>query len=367
MTPATLPFKPAIVACISLSLANPTLAQSPRSADPTPAPVRPPLAPQPDPTHDISVQISEYVRCVFQDRDGHMWFGTNSDGVCRYDGESLTFLSSKDGLVGHAVRKIVQTADGAMWFTTERGVSRYHDGKFTTYTVADGLSSDDTWSMMLDRAGTLWVGTREGVCRFVHAGEAVGEGGTEKRFVPFEIPRAEVDTPSFRFDPRLVWSMIEDRDGAIWFGTDGEGVRKYDGKTFTTYTTKNGLAGNMVRCILADRDGRIWIGAEHAGLTRFDGAAFRTFTANDGLGNDRVYSIFEDKAGNLWISTLADGVTRYDGTSFTAYRQLGNLARTHVQSIFQDKDGTLWFGCSGGVFRFDGESFINVTKDGPWR
>jgi ligand-binding sensor domain-containing protein len=74
-----------------------------------------------------------------------------------------------------------------------------------------------------------------------------------------------------------------------------------------------------------------------------------------------VYRILEDKSGNLWFSTLGDGVSLYDGKSFIVFRQLGGLV------MLQDKDGTLWFGCSGGLFRFDGMSFINVTRNGPWR
>lgn len=358
-----------IVGSIGLFLPDIHIARAAQPADSRPA--WPPTTPAKGApflaTHDPAVQISEYVRCVFQDRDGHLWFGTNSDGVGRYDGAALTFLAVKDGLAGNAVRKIAQTSDGAMWFATDGGVSRYHAGQFRTYTTADGLSDNNTWSMMLDRSGTLWVGTQTGVCRYVDAGHANTHAKTEKPFVTFPIPRAQVDEPAFRFDPRLVWSMFEAADGAIWFGTDGEGARRYDGQSFTTYTTKDGLGGNQVRTILGDRRGHLWIGGDNAGVSRFDGTAFRNFKTEDGLGNDRVFVIFEDAKGDLWFSTLADGVTRYDGTSFTVYRQLGALARTHVQSIMQDRDGTLWFGCSGGLFRFDGTTFINVTRNGPWR
>jgi ligand-binding sensor domain-containing protein len=310
--------------------------------------------------HDLSVQISEYVRCVFQDQAGNLWFGTNSDGVCRYDGKALAYFNVNHGLGGMAVRDIVQSADGAIWFATEGGVSRYHLDTFTNYTIADGLSADDTWSMMLDRAGRLWVGTMGGVSRC----DVVGGAG-KKSFVPFPIPAAEVESPSFRFDPKLVWTMFEDKGGNIWFGTDGEGARKWDGKSFTTFTTKDGLAGNQVRCILGDRHGSIWLGAGTGGVSRYDGTAFRNFTPKDGLGNERVYTILEDRAGNLWFSTLGTGVTRYDGTTFTAFP--GPLPRTHVQSMLEDKDGTLWFGISGGLFRLDGTSFVNVTQKGPWR
>lgn len=309
-------------------------------------------------------QISEYVREVFQDREGDYWFGTNGDGVARYDGESLTYLSMKEGLGGSAVRGILQDSGGAMWFATSGGVSRLEADRFTNYTVANGLSNNSVWSMMLDSTGTLWVGTHGGVCRF--DGES---------FVPFHLPRIEVADPTSRFTPRVVFAMFEDQAGNLWFGTDGEGAHMYDGESFTSYNQQDGLAGNVVRCIRGDRHGRIWIGTNGGGVSRFDGTTFRNFTTKDGLGNDRIYEILEDRSGNMWFSTLGAGVSRYDGTSFTAFgvdqglwnpHPISEPSNIHVQEFFEDKDGVLWLGCSGGLFRFDGVSFINVTRNGPW-
>jgi ligand-binding sensor domain-containing protein len=48
--------------------------------------------------------------------------------------------------------------------------------------------------------------------------------------------------------------------GNLWFGTTGEGVYKYDGKSFSQFTASNGLNSNKVYCILEDKDGKIWIG-----------------------------------------------------------------------------------------------------------
>jgi ligand-binding sensor domain-containing protein len=306
-------------------------------------------------------QISEYVREVFQDRDGDFWFGTNGDGVCRYDGKSLTYLSMEEGFGGEAVRGILQDRDGAMWFATNRGVSRYESGVFTNYTGASGLTDDSVWSIMRDSAGTIWAGTHGGVCRF---------DGTA--FVPFPLPRVKVENPESRFTPNVVFGMFEDRAGNLWFGTDGEGVHIYDGTSFKSFTQKDGLAGNIVRCIVGDSQGRVWIGTNGGGASCYDGTGFRNFTKKDGLNNDRIYEILEDKAGNMWFSTLGAGACRYDGTSFTPFREdpgliiNGRPARGHVQEFFEDKDGILWLGCSGGLFRFDGTSFINVTRAGPW-
>ncbi len=65
-------------------------------------------------------------------------------------------------------------------------------------------------------------------------------------------------------------------------------------------------------------------------------------------------------------------IGRYDGKSFTAFREdyslriYGYPAHAIVLDMLEDKDGILWFGCTDGVWRLDGESFINVTRNGPW-
>ncbi len=349
------------------------------SQRPTPAvsqapPISPIVAaPQ---TRESPRQISDYIREIFQDRDGAYWFGTNGDGVCRYDGTSLTYFSLEQGFGGVAVRGIVQDEAGAIWFATEGGVSRLASGVFTNFTVKDGLSDNSIWSIMLDSSGTIWVGTQEGVCRF---------DGTA--FIPFPLPRVAVESPESRFTPKVVFAMFEEPSGALWFGTDGEGAHRFDGTAFTSYTTKEGLGGNLVRAIQGDRFGRIWIGVESGGVSRLDGGTFRTFTTKDGLTGDRVWEIREDRAGNMWFSTLGAGACRYDGTTFApfgveqglsvnelpcpcgsgrAYKECHGPGGGHVQEIFEDKDGILWFGCSGGLFRLERERFINVTRSGPW-
>ena len=103
--------------------------------------------------------------------------------------------------------------------------------------------------------------------------------------------------------------------------------------------------------------------------------------------SEYVREVFQDRGGDYWFGTNGDGVSRYDGTTFTAFGEEQGLSMNefpcpcgsgnkfklchgpngaHVQELFEDQDGILWFGCSGGLFRLDGESVINVTREGPW-
>lgn len=301
-------------------------------------------------------QVSEYVRRVFGDSAGQLWLGTNSDGVARYDGESLTWFGAAQGFPGQALRAIVEHPDGSLWFAHDAGVSRYEQGVFTNYTQAHGLSAPDCWSLCCDREGVIWVGTLAGVCRL--AGD---------RFVPFAIPAVEVEAPQSRFSPKLALDIAEDREGKLWFGTDGEGVTSWDGQRFTAFTTENGLCSNQIWCVLGDRQGRVWVGGDGGGVSCFERGALRNFGALDGLPSDRVWSAFEDRAGRIWFGTLGGGACCYDGESFATYRETGGLTRNHVQGIGQSADGALWFGVSGGLFRLAGQQLVNVTREGPWR
>src|SRR4030095_7955773 len=118
----------------------------------------------------------------------------------------------------------------------------------------------------------------------------------------------------------IVWSIIEDKKGDLWFGTYGNGVSKYDGKSFTNYTNKEGLSSNYINTILEDKSGNLWFGTEGGGASKYDGKFFTHYTENDGLPNNRVTSILEDKNGNLWFGT-SNGLSCLPLTKSTVFSQ----------------------------------------------
>ncbi|UOK43650.1 MULTISPECIES: ligand-binding sensor domain-containing protein [Flavobacterium] len=180
-----------------------------------------------------------------------------------------------------------------------------------------------------------------------------------------------------------VCCSLQDKAGNLWFGTSGEGVYKYDGKSFSQFTATNGLNSNHVYCILEDKNGKIWIGTE-AGVCIYDGKAFaeiqitlrKDLPPNKYPNTHDVFSIMQDKSGKLWFATI-DGVYSYDGKTFTSFI-VGNggggfmSSNNNVEYILEDKAGNIWFGgrVNDGVFRYDGKSLTNLKlnkqKDSGW-
>ncbi len=325
--------------------------------------------PIPSPLLDTA-QISAYIINLFEDSKGNLWFGTISDGVARYDGKTLTYFTTKDGLCDNTVVSMVEDKKGHLWFGTRGGLSKYDGKVFTNFTSKQGLCDDRVSRILIDRNGNLWVGTWGGVCRF--------NGST---FSDFPLPKPDIDVPSYQATANWVTKIMEDKQGNLWFGRSGYGACKYDGKSFTQFTKKEGLPSNCVQNILEDKKGNIWFGTRVAekdhpdankrtgggGLSRYDGRTFTPYPEVEGLNKNDIYAIYEDKKGNLWMGATGLGVYRYNGQSFKLYKGTDRMDLTWhmgIQSILEDRNGTIWFGFSGGLFRFNGTVITNVAKGG---
>ena len=292
-------------------------------------------------------QISTYIRCVFEDREGDLWFGTTTDGVVRYNGRTLDYFNAANGFGSNWVNAIVQDARGDIWFGTRDGVVRYDGMHFTPFTTQDGLASDRVWSLLLDRSGILWAGTYEGVSRF--------DG---RRFSALPLPAADLSAHPYYEDPKKINAMVQDRNDLIWFATNGGGVYRYNGSGIVHLSEQQGLCSDFVQTMLVDRDGLIWFGTRFGGLCTHGG---NTFTIVDQEVKDQNV-LHQQSDGTLWTVNMYAGLCRRDGTATTCFSEKDGEGVRVPMSALEDSRGNLWIGTGAGLYRLDGDRFTNVTK-----
>jgi ligand-binding sensor domain-containing protein len=248
-----------------------------------------------------------------------------------------------DGLVHTRAQAILEDSIGNLWFGTYRGVSRYDGVTWTTC-----IYNTDVRAIIEDNSGDIWFGTSSVL---VGGGSGVGR---------FDGMSWTWYTTADGLAGNDVLAILEDSSGDLWFGTKG-GVSRYDGVGWTTYTTADGLAADHVLAIIEDGSGDLWFGTWGGGVSRYDGVSWTTYTTADGLGDDDVLAVIEDRSGSLWFGTFGGGVSCFDGVNWTMYTTADGLADDYVLAVVEDSSGNLWFGTHDGVSRFDGMSWTTYT------
>ena len=213
---------------------------------------------------------------ILEDRSGVLFSGTFHQGLQRVDrvtGALSPYAREPSNHAKNPIMRLIFDHEGTLWAATYGGVSRFDPatGNFITYTP-ENQNTIQYQEIKEDSKGILWVGEQSGLHRF------------DPRTGQFTIYGHDPDDPRTRSDNR-VNSVHFDRSGNLWIGTQN-GLDRFDPDTgtFEAYYEKDGLAGDVVSCILEDERGLLWMSTNN-GLSSFDSQfqRFQNFSAADGL------------------------------------------------------------------------------------
>lgn len=226
------------------------------------------------------------------------------------------------------------------------------DLRFRNYTIHEGLSNNSVYSIAQDEDGFIWFGTDDGLNRF---------DGCE--FVQYH--KIMNDSTSLPGD--VIFQLLIDRNGMMWIATN-QGMARYNRKTDAFVRYKYNSSHSLFQTVYArviheDRTGNLLVGTSH-GIFRIDEVQIclqpYTFNnANINTGFSNVRAIFEDSHSVLWIGSSTDGlfaVNQVNGEvihyNLALNDETSDLS-SGVISIYEDVRKTLWIGTKGGLFRFE--------------
>jgi signal transduction histidine kinase/DNA-binding response OmpR family regulator/streptogramin lyase len=307
------------------------------------------------------------IRCIIQDRQGFMWFGTEQ-GLNKFDGYNFTaytYIPEDTNGISAAGRItcVFEDSKGFIWIGTGACLNKFDPltEKFSHYFHDDkreeSLSNSGVRCILEDRYGYIWIGTDNGLNQF--------DRKTQKFKHFFHDPNNPTS-----IDLSRISCLYEDSQGDLWIGTGSVlpyvsgGINKFDRKTetFTHYKfePKSERYSNLIIAITEDASGNLWIGTDH-GIYVFNRKAnmfthhyyFDDSSVLSGARNS-IKSILIDSKNNVWFGSLGGGLNLLDKNSneFIQYhndlQDSYSLSNNKVETIYEDRNGCLWIGTEGG-------------------
>ena len=275
---------------------------------------------------------NNHVRSILEDKNGNIWFATG-DGICYFDGKSfvdqniITRKINNGSALGFSSLK---DSDGNLWFVTAGGVYKYD--YFNLEFIALPLDKEDeelkkntkdfnpfayeVYAITQDKDGGIWLGTvAKGAYRY--------DGKEFKNYRENGLGCCAIR------------SIFQDKKGTIWFGNNGSGLFRLDGNKIKNITAEKGLEnkefirsgmvtdmpGTLARVwtIAEDNSGNLWIGTIDSGVWRYDGTTFTNFSTEQGLSTNSVPYILSDYFGNLLVACENGGIHQFDGARFVGF------------------------------------------------
>ena len=335
--------------------------------------------------------VGPVVPVIFQDSRGMLWFGSDQNGVSRFDGntfepyagslntldEALSAKVKLGALLGRT-QQIAEDKWGHIWFLTRMPSER--EGRVSRF---DGTSISLIGkgnSLIVDQLGDVWVGENQRLTKYV----------TDAERPPQAQPNEIVGEDLLRSTDLTINVIFESKDGTLWLGgsegekeqtgvilsfrespwarqpltddasgqTDAQTPRMSVGAGFVRYDTSNLRAVGAIEAIAEDADGNLWFGGYNL-LLRFDGKHFEqilplpwAYRGSKGSislelsAARKLTKIRSDKKGRIWFSD--EYTTRWwEGT------RLHTRANLSGSLDVEDAMGHLWFASEHGPQRYD--------------
>ncbi len=217
-------------------------------------------------------------------------------------------ISIKEGLSNSNVKCIIQDYNGFMWFGTENGLNKFDGLEITTYkhnpTDSSSLIGNQIFSLFEDHNKILWIGTTLGLCTYNNVSDNYKQN----------------PLPEMQF--QAITYICQDKHGEYWFCTNGSGIFHYSEKLkfienlIYKPSNKNSINSNSITFLYEDHRGLIWIATNDSGICTYnrDNKKFQQYkygTSGNSLSDNYVNSIFEDSYSEMWICTI-NGLDKFD-------------------------------------------------------
>jgi len=267
------------------------------------------------------------VQALGEDSEGGLWLSAGAEGLTRMRELPYQLLSVRQGLPTDNIKNVAEDPQGGLWLATQESGVVHVDvsGGVKRQRGKAGLPGGDTAVVYPARDGTVWVGISSHLW--------VGREG-EWRQIP---------------EMRFVRGLFEDRRGAMWIGTESDGLFRFEQNKFTEIKTDSGAHIALATSFAETADGALIVGTWRTGIWRIDAGASTARDCLHGFPGHEVRAVHVDREGRIWAGINKRGLIVGESGKWwnppTSHQALGGS----VSAIVEEDSGRLWLGTLSGV------------------
>jgi signal transduction histidine kinase/ligand-binding sensor domain-containing protein len=299
------------------------------------------------------------ISALAQTADGYLWIGS-ARGLFRFDGVEFEPYAPPAGvtLPAHNIYALMATPDGGLWISFRpSGLGFLKNGQLRVFTAPEELPESQVYCFARDPDGRIWAGTQTGLAVF--DGSRWSDVGSD-----------------WNFTKQRTWSLFVDREGTLWVGSaDTILFLPRGSKSFQ----QTGIRTNGVPQIAQGRDGRLWM-AEWSKPARPIPLAGREPAANDPEIRVEADKLLFEREGGLWMTVNSGGVRRVrfperlgnrkltaDDPELESFKSNDGLSDDTTDNMLEDREGNIWISSSKGLDRFRRSHLVPVKLPPNYR
>lgn len=299
---------------------------------------------------------TDLIRAILDDGEGHIWIGTNSQGILMtdYGLQTATRIhSSPDNpfaLPNNHINCFYKDDQNTIWVGSSKEGVAFARLQEISLEICRTPVYEDVSCFQEDNEGNLWIGF---------------DGKGLLRLSPGSKHTTLFNTSNSHIPSNLIIGAFMDRNGRIWFGSYGGGIFYHEKGNFVRLKHPAAKTGEdplkFVRHLAEDSDGNLWIGTFNHGLhRRSHQGVFTAYTQqNTCLQTNTITDlVFAQDGHTLYVAT-STGLYALDTRTQTLFPIRAalskglSLASAHILCLYQDTRGILWIGCKNGLYSYD--------------
>lgn len=321
------------------------------------------------------------IRAMGQESDGALLIATTSGDFIRLRGTEFSPHPVSAYIKGAAAPEFTIETGGVIWVLAgTRTLFRWENGRIEQFGKEERIGpTTNHLTVAHDGDGNTWLGADDflGVYRngqlnpskdiptgsILVAGSKTGEVWrcTSEGLARLQQGRWVVvlsDVP-WKSAAAQVRCIFEDSQGALWIASSRMGLYRFSNGQLTHLQTSFSAAS----FIMEDREGNLWVGTDGNGVAQLREKNHQLYNTHSGLPQDACSALAEDPSGAIWVANRAGGPIKIVDFVPQAPTENSTINKTFSNLVCADREGYLWFGGgSGGLWRARLSALDRVEK-----